>query len=238
MIWLSIILLSALTLLPCALILRGTPAARDRHEAALALHRGQLGELDRDRADGLIADSEFGTARLEIQRRLLAEAGRTADGGTTGSRAPVAAMLVLVPLAAIALYLIGGHPGLPAQPIAGRMAQADARTQDDTRLLAELQAQLGKLPPGSPQAHEGYVLLGQAEATRNDWAAAAAAWAHALQDGFDATLAAQTAEAQARAEGHVSAQSAALFRRALDAAPRDAPWRLLAEQRIAQSEHH
>jgi cytochrome c-type biogenesis protein CcmH len=94
------------------------------------------------------------------------------------------------------------------------------------------------MPRGSAQAHQGYVLLGQAEASLGDWGQAALAWRRALDDGFDATLAAQTAEAQVRAEGGVSADSAALFRKALDAAPNDAPWRLLAEQRIAQSEHH
>ena len=65
------------------------------------------------------------------------------------------------------------------------------------------------------------------------------AWRQALRDGpFEPTLAAQTAEAQARGDGVVSAETAALFRQALDAAPKDASWRLLAEQRIAQSEHH
>ena len=99
-------------------------------------------------------------------------------------------------------------------------------------------ARLASLPKGSPQAHEGYLLLGQAEATEGDWGQAAVAWTRALQDGFDPTLAAQVAEAQVQAEGGVSPASAALFRRALDAAPSNAPWRLLAEQRIAQSEHH
>jgi cytochrome c-type biogenesis protein CcmH len=238
MIWLSIVLLSALALLPCALLLRRGLRARDRHEAALALHRAQLDELERDRTEGLIADSEHASARLEIQRRLLAEAESPADAGRTGSRAPLLAMLALVPLASVGLYLIGGRPDLPAEPIQQRMQQADARASEDQRLLAELQRQLAALPPGSAQAHQGYVLLGQAEAASGDWQEAARAWHRALADGFDATLAMEAAEAQVRADGSVSAESAALFRRALDAAPKDAPWRLLAEQRIAQSEHH
>ena len=237
MIWLSIVLLSGLALVPCALLLRGRLGARDRHEAALALHRAQLDELERDRADGLIADSEHATARLEIQRRLLAEADRTAEAGHIGSRAPVLVLLGLLPLAAIGLYLVGGHPGLPAQPLALRMQQADAGG-DEQRLMQLLNARLAGLPAGSPQAHEGYVLLGQAEAAQGDWPQAALAWQRALRDGFEPTLAVQTAEAQVRADGGVSADSAALFRRALDTGPKNAPWRLLAEQRVAQSEHH
>lgn len=239
MIWLPILLLTVAVLLPCVLALRKRPGLRDRHEAALELHRSQLQELDRDRAGGLIAESEHASARLEIQRRLLAEADRGSETARAGGRAPVIVMLALVPVAAVALYLSEGHPGMPAQPEAVRMSQADARLQEDAQLIGMLKAQLAKLPAGSPQARQGYILLGQAEATQGDWAGAAVAWRQALDDGpFEATLAAQVAEAQARGDGVVSPQTAALFRRALDAAPKDASWRLLAEQRIAQSEHH
>ena len=239
MTWLPIILLTTLVLLPCALALGKRPGLRDRREAAMVLHRAQLQELDRDRADGLIADSEHASARLEIQRRLLTEAERGEDQSRAGGRAPVLAMLALVPVAAVALYLTGGHPGMPAQPAALRMSEADAHLREDAQLIGMLKAQLAKLPPGAPAARQGYILLGQAEAASGDWASAAVAWRQALRDGpFEPTLAAQTAEAQARGDGVVSAETAALFRQALDAAPKDASWRLLAEQRIAQSEHH
>lgn len=238
MVWLSIVLLSAVALLPCALVLRRGLAMRDRHEAAMALHRAQLHELERDQSHGLIAPGEHAGAKLEIQRRLLSEAERKPDGGRIGSRVPVLATLALVPAMAVALYRIGGRPELPAQPIAQRMQQADARVGDDDRLMGVLKERLAALPKGSAEAHQGNILLGQAEASRGNWNGAALAWRRALDDGFEPTLAAQTAEAQVRAEGGVSAESAALFRRALDVAPRDAPWRLLAEQRIAQSEHH
>ena len=147
-------------------------------------------------------------------------------------------LLAPVPLAAIVLYAVGGHPGLPAQPVAERLAQADTRAREDDQLIITLRQGLATLDPATPQARQGFILLGQAEATRGGWGAAAAAWRVALDHGFDPTLAAQAAEAQSRADGAVSPSSAALFRRALDAAPADAPWRQLAEQRVAQSEHH
>ncbi len=52
---------------------------------------------------------------------------------------------------------------------------------------------------------------------------------------FDPTLAALAAEAATRAEGHVSPHSADLFRRALAAAPPNAPWLKLARQRLAEA---
>ena len=47
-------------------------------------------------------------------------------------------------------------------------------------------------------------------------------------------LAAMAADAASRAEGRISPDSAALFRQALAAAPADAPWRSVVEQRLAE----
>lgn len=236
--WVEVALLSLLAMLPAVLATRGATGSRDRREPALALHRAQLRELERDRSEGLIAPGEHLAARLEVERRLLAAAAtpdlpHRSSGGRRGWIS-----VLLVPPAALGLYLLGGHPELPAQPVMQRMAQADSRVQEDESLIATLRTGLARLDPATTEARQGYILLGQAEASRGNWGAAASAWRVAVAHGFDATLAAQAAEAQSRADGGVSAESAALFRRALDAGPADAPWRQLAEQRLAQSEPH
>ena len=87
MIWLAIALLAAIALAPLALSLRRTAAARGRQEAAIALHRAQLAELDRDLADGRIAAAEHANAVLEVQRRLLAAAGGCRGGTAAQARA-------------------------------------------------------------------------------------------------------------------------------------------------------
>ncbi len=244
--WIEAVLLVAVALLPAARALRGAGAGlHDRHAPALALHRAQLRELERDRADGLIDGAEHGSARLEVERRLLAAAdAQTRDQSTTTASASAhgrigagAVVLALVLPAALGLYLLGGHPELPAQPERLRMAQAEARAKQDDALIATLRQGLAGLDPATPAARQGFVLLGQVEASRGNLVAAAAAWRVALSHGFDPTLAVQAAEAQTRADGSVSPASAALFRRALDTGPADAPWRELAEQRLAQSEH-
>ncbi|MDE2516395.1 MAG: c-type cytochrome biogenesis protein CcmI, partial [Rhodospirillales bacterium] len=91
------------------------------------------------------------------------------------------------------------------------------------------------MPAQSEQARAGYVLLGNAEASRGRLDQAVSAWQEALAAHFEATLAAETAEAMSEVAGHVPPEAAALFRRALAAAPADAPWRGLAEQRLAQA---
>jgi cytochrome c-type biogenesis protein CcmH len=234
MIWLAVALLAAIALAPLALSLRQTAAARGRQEAAIALHRAQLAELDRDLADGRIAAAEHANAVLEVQRRLLVVAGSAEVASRTTSRAPVLVALLLVPLGAVALYLLGGSPDLPAVPLADRIAAAHAREAQEATLIAQLRRRLAELDPRGEQAHQGYILLGNAEASRGRLAEAADAWRTALAMRFDPTIAAEAAEAITEAQGHVTEEAAMLFRQALAESPADAPWRPMAEKRLSE----
>jgi cytochrome c-type biogenesis protein CcmH len=235
MIWLAIALLAAIALAPLALSLRRGSVARSRREAAVALHRAQLAELDRDLAEGRIAASEHANAMLEVQRRLLAAAGGAEDAPQAGSRSPILIALVLVPIGAFALYVVGGYPGLPAQPLAERVAAAQQRAAQEANLIAQLRRRLAGLDPQSEQARQGYVLLGNAEVSRGRLNAAADAWRTALATRFDATLAAEAAEAITESEGRVTDEAASLFRRALAESPSDAPWRPMAQKRLSEA---
>lgn len=236
MIWLAILLLAAVALAPLAWVLvRGRTVRRSRREAALALHRAQLTELDRDLAEGQIGPAEHTTAVLEVQRRLLAAAERSDTAPTSAARGPIVIALALVPAFAFVLYLLGGSPGLPSEPLAARIAHAKTEMKQEDKLLADLRAHLAAMDPHSEQTRRGYVLLGNAEASRRNFAAAAAAWNKALAARFDPTLAAEAAEAATEADGHVTPATAALFRKALQEAPADAPWRPMAEKRLKEA---
>jgi cytochrome c-type biogenesis protein CcmH len=234
MIWLAIALLAAIALAPLALSLRRAAAARSRREAAIALHRAQLAELDRDLADGRIAAAEHASAMLEVQRRLLNAAGGTEDAPQTSSASPILIALVLVPLGAFALYVIGGNPNLPAAPLTERIAASQQRAEQEAALITQLRRRLAVLDPHSEQARQGYVLLGNAEVSRGRLSAAADAWRTALATRFDATLAAEAAEAISETAGRVTDEAAGLFRRALAEAPADAPWRPMAQKRLSE----
>jgi cytochrome c-type biogenesis protein CcmH len=235
MIWLAIALLAIIALAPLALSLRRSVAARSRREAAIALHRAQLSELDRDLTDGRIAAAEHASAVLEVQRRLLLAAGGAEDAPGAGSPSPILIALLLVPLGAFALYVVGGSPNLPAAPLAERVAAAQQREVQEAALIAQLRRRLASLDPHSEQARQGYVLLGNAEVSRGRLNAAAQAWRTALDTRFDATLAAETGEAISEVEGHVTDEAAGLFRRALAEAPPDAPWRPMAQKRLSEA---
>lgn len=233
------LLLAALAL-PCLLALRGGVEPQGRRVPALALHRARLASVERDRDIGLIAPEDADAARLEIQRQLLTEADRVEPAGApvASGRGWLIGAAVAMPLASLALYLSVGHPLLPSAPMALReQARADdPQTARDAQLVATLRARLAGLDPASSQGREGYTLLGRVEATQGHWSEAARAWRKAVDARFDPALAVSAAEAQCRADGRVSADSAALFRRALAEGPADAPWRGLAQERLVEAE--
>lgn len=232
---LFLVLLAVVALAPLALAAWRQSAARGRRESALAIHRAQLRELDRDLADARIAPAEHATAVLEVQRRLLA-AAETAEpeGAPASSRIPLLAALVATPLVAAGLYAIDAHPSLPAAPFAARDVAADKAAAQADMLIERLRDKLATMDQTSEQTRQGYILLGNAEDSRGNLPRAAEAWRRAVTIRFDADLAALAAEAQTRVEGHVSPESADLFRRALADAPASAPWRQAAEQRIGE----
>ena len=235
MIWLAIAVLAAVALAPLGLSLRRAAIARSRQEAAIDLHRAQLTELDRDLLEGRILPTEHANAVLEVQRRLLAAAGSSETAPRSGTASPVLIALLVLPLGGLALYLAGGSPGLPAEPLADRIAAAKARDARDAALISELRRRLEAIDPHSEQARQGYVLLGNAEASRGRLKEAADAWQTALVVRFDPTLAAEAGEAITEVNGHVTDEAAALFRRALQESPADAPWRPMAEKRLTEA---
>jgi len=122
------IFVAVLTAAVCAVLLypllRGAKAGRDRRAGEEAVYRDQLSELDRDRAEGLITDAEADYARAEIGRRLLAVAAAPADAPRSagGYGLTQAFIVVALPVVGLCLYLLVGHPGMPSQPLAARLA--------------------------------------------------------------------------------------------------------------------
>jgi cytochrome c-type biogenesis protein CcmH len=131
-------------------------------------------------------------------------------------------LLPLITAAGLGLYMLRGTPGMPSAPYSQR-AEAIAR---DEAIMATLRQRLSELDPQSPQARQGWILLGNAERSRGRAAAAIEAWQRALTIGFDASLAGDIAEMQI--EGGAPAEAAPLLARALAEAPTDPRLRFLA----------
>jgi cytochrome c-type biogenesis protein CcmH len=148
------IILACLTAFVLFVLLRPLVGARGREDAReafnAAVYRDQLGEIEADRARGLIGESEAEAARLEIARRLLqadvkehAAPSERASGGS--ARAAMIVVATLVPLLALGLYLLYGSPRLPDQPLAARL-EDPANSQNLAALVARVEARLREHP--------------------------------------------------------------------------------------------
>ena len=223
----SLVVVAAIAMAPLLIVL-GRRAVLGRRDSAMALYRAQLREIERDASEGRLVDRERAAARLEIERRLLAEA-ESKDAPTRQGRASLALILLLaIPVAGGLLYLVRGQPQLPPEPYAKLAAAEKKAAAREDALIAQLRTRLAALDPGSPQARTGYVLLGNAEATRGDFAAAAAAWRTALAARFDPNLAVEIVAAVQRTGQKLQPGDVAALRRALAEAPQNVPWRAAA----------
>jgi cytochrome c-type biogenesis protein CcmH len=116
--------------------------------ADLLVYRDQLAEIDRDRARGLLAGPEAEAARVEIARRLIDVAKKSADN-ETGAGSPMRrrlaglAALTVVPAAALLFYFSLGSPYLSEvrpQPA------ATAASEQVAMLLARIEKHLAEHP--------------------------------------------------------------------------------------------
>ncbi|MEO3471254.1 c-type cytochrome biogenesis protein CcmI [Roseomonas sp. CAU 1739] len=222
-IWILLACFALIALLPLAIAMLRPKAARGRREADIALYRAQLLELDRDREAGRLDEAGHRAARVEVQRRLIAAADQM-ESEARAARGP-GALLVLLPLiaaAALGLYLLRGTPDMPSAPYTLR-AEAMAR---DEQILATLRTRLEALDPASPQARQGWILLGNAERGRGRPDAALAAWRRAMVAEFDVSLAGDIAELEI--ERGAAAEATPWITRALAETPNDPRLRFLA----------
>lgn len=170
--WIAATLLSAIA--AALVVFRAVRLARrPAVDPTVDVYRRQLGEIDELADRGLLAEAERKAARAEAARRLLSAADQAKTGPEAGSpsqavRLSVIAAAVAAPLAAIAIYLILGSPGLPDQPFAGRL-KAWRGASDPTQLTpSELAAVLSEVVKSRPGDVEGRLLLARAQAAAGD----------------------------------------------------------------------
>ena len=164
-------------------LMRGARPAPERGQFDRAVYRDQLRELERDQARGLIDAAEAATARLEIERRLLASAARSEPPAPArrGSIAVAAVLALLLPAAAVLAYLWLGSPGVPDQPYAERGPErvlAAANGHGDLEKTAATLAEKLKADPGNA---DQWLLLARTEAALGHWQKGAEAYRAAMR---------------------------------------------------------
>jgi len=191
---------SALLFVVPPLLRRSSRTGATRDAVNVAVYRDQLRELDLDLRAGTLAADQHEKARREIESRLLADVGGGEAPAQSPRRARAAALaLVLaVPLCALAVYLAVGNPGalLPQASEGGNRHGLSA--QQFEALVARLAARL----KDNPEDAEGWMMLGRSYAVLGRFGEASEAYAKAAaRMPRDAQLLADYADALAMAQG-------------------------------------
>lgn len=166
----------------------------DRQAANLAIFRDQLLELEREKADGSLAETDFAQAKRELQHRLLAEAQpvEAAAGDHRPSRKTAIVLVVLLPLLGL-----GGY-GLLGNPKALDPALTAPRPQLTAAQIEGMVAKLAERLKANPEDAQGWVMLARSYKAMGRHAESAAAYGKAEKlVAQDAELLADYAEALA-----------------------------------------
>ena len=181
-----------------------------------SVYRDQLAEIDRDLAAGLIAPAEADAARVEIGRRLLADAEQVGKPpprrNARHRRAAAVLALVGLPLVALAIYLPLGSPRLGDFPLSAR-----ARSPDAGQPLENLVAQVEQHLEKNPGDGRGWTVLAPVLAQLGRYDDAVRAYRNSITyNGESAERRADLGEAMtAAAGGVVTAEAKQEFERAL-----------------------
>ncbi|WP_295009401.1 c-type cytochrome biogenesis protein CcmI [uncultured Dechloromonas sp.] len=192
---LLVVVVAAFILPPLWFGLRAPKAVADRKTANLAIFRDQLAELEREKAEGSLADADFEQARRELQRRLLDEiepaADESAPASYAASRKTAIALLLLLPIVGLTGYSVLGNPGaldpektaappqVTQEQIEGMVAKLAERLQanpDDPKgwlMLARSYKSMGRYD-------EAVEAFGKAEAVVNEQPDLLAAYAETI----------------------------------------------------------
>ncbi len=194
------------------------PAARNA-----AVYQDQMSELDAELKRGTIGEAEWAASRAAIERRALDEAESASPSAdvidtpeTHPSRAATTAAVVgvVLPIAAVALYLLLGTPQA-LSPDAIATGQQSVSQEQIEAMVSKLADRLKT----TPEDTEGWIMLGRSYAAMGRFPESASAYAKAAaQRPTDAQLLADYADALGMANGrNLKGEPEALIARALKA---------------------
>lgn len=199
---LLLVVVSAIILPPLWRGFRSYDQTANRKEANLAIFRDQLAELEREKTEGTLAESEFEPAKRELQRRLLEEVEPAAEAAlatpaiNTPSRKTALVIFLLMPVLAVLGYsLLGNTRALdPTQTAAPQPMTADQ--------ISGMVAKLAERMKANPDDMKGWLMLARSYKTMGRYEEAAEAYGKAEKMvNEDPDLLASYAETLAMANG-------------------------------------
>ncbi|MDX5595573.1 c-type cytochrome biogenesis protein CcmI [Pseudovibrio sp. SPO723] len=221
MFWIVLALMTAAVSLSVLVAVSRSRNKPEREDNDVLVFRQQLTEVEDDARTGAISPEMAEAARTEISRRLLA-ASRQAEQRAKQSISPASAIwvrlaiIVFLPLSALALYFYVGAPGVPDQPLAERLAQIQ-REPNLEQLITRTEEHL----VANPDDAQGWLVLAPVYSRIGAYDKAQAAYGEAIRIiGPNPELELARAENMIfAAQGQISAEAEAMMQRASAAAP-------------------
>ena len=215
----AVMMTGALLVVLPPLLARREAETSDRGAANIELLRRALEDNDAELRAGAIDRGQWESARREIERRAVEESQVT-DGErpAVAARSPrIALLLALVlPMAAIAMYIVLGEPrALSGRPPAAQAAAGHAAENEQMLAMAD---SLAKRLNAAPEDGEGWAMLGRTYAYVGRLQDALNAFEEAIKRRpDDARLLADYADvyAGARGGGSLAGEPEKLLKRAL-----------------------
>ena len=173
---LLLIAVTALILPPLWFGRRKPTQVAERKEANLIIFRDQLAELEREQAEGSLAEKDFEQAKNELQRRLLEEVEiepSMADASNAPARKTAIAIITLLPILALAGYTLLGNP----KALDPSQTQAAPKVTPD-QILGMVE-KLAEKVKANPDDLKGWLMLARSYKTLGRFDEAAAAYGKA-----------------------------------------------------------
>jgi cytochrome c-type biogenesis protein CcmH len=210
----AVAVLIALALLLRPFFRMSASANASQRQLNAAILREQLAKLDQDLADGTLRQEDYAQARAEVQRRVLEDTSEEDAVATLHApKRTLVGLALVVPLVAIAVYVITGNPNsMSATGLAQRPTSDDIE-----RMVQGLADRLAKEPDnlkGWAMLAKSYKVMGRSVESEKAFERAGAF----IED--DAQMLADYADVAAtNANGNLSGKPAALLEKALKVDP-------------------
>ncbi len=175
------VLLALAFVLPPLLRRREAAAKAARRDINIAVYRDQMKEMEADRANGLLSEEQFQTAKLELEARLAEDALAQPDKTMTpvASRRLGYGLAGLLPVAAIGLYFVLGNP-MSLTAIAEAQASGDQQVAGGHDIMKMIQ-QVEEKTRANPNDGEAWTILAKTYAAVGHWPEALHAYEKAIK---------------------------------------------------------
>ena len=224
--WIAAVALLALALVILLLpLLRAGRVPQDdpRQQQNIQIAREKKQQLEAQLADGEIDQGEFDSAYLDVQTALALELQReeSAEQKTRG-RWMALVVLLAVPLASTALYLVLGEYRVIENPVLARAVPPTHPTAAPQMSMAEMESAIRQRLQENPEDVEGWFLLGRTYMAQQQYDKAVTAYqrSHDLLPNEPGIMFALADALGMKSNGNLLGEPEALIQRGLNLAPR------------------